>query len=129
MEINYYYLKNGDVIQTNDEYLHAETNVWTKNSHIQHILNKGEEYNNECFQPHRRIIEEPPFIPTCSMKNLEGHIGLFLEELKGYREEYKDLKHQEGDKECEAIFRGKFEAYTFVVDKLEGILKYHKKST
>ena len=62
------------------------------------------------------------------MKTLESHLQYYLLDIKGYAEKYKDLKHQDGDKETEAIFRGKHEAYTLVASDIENIIKFHSKA-
>lgn len=62
------------------------------------------------------------------MKTLESHLQYYLLEIKGYADKYKDLKHQDRDRETESIFRGKYEAYTLVASDLENIIKYHSKS-
>ena len=65
----------------------------------------------------------------CMVKH--GNIGLerdlkrLLFELEEYRDEYEDMKHQDDDKECEAIFYGKFQAYGYSAHELRNLLKWH----
>lgn len=58
--------------------------------------------------------------------SLETDLKKLLIELEGYESEYKDKKHQDGDKNCELIYRGKAEAYALAVKRLKGVLDFNK---
>lgn len=57
--------------------------------------------------------------------NLEKDLKRLLFELEEYRDEYEGLKHQDGDEVCEAIYRGKFQAYGYSSRELRNLLKWH----
>jgi len=45
--------------------------------------------------------------------------------LEEHEQEYANMKHQDGDEICEAIYRGKSEAYSFTAKELKNLLKWH----
>jgi len=59
------------------------------------------------------------------MANLETDLKHLLVKLEGHRDDYYEMKHQDDDKECEAIYRGKSEAYWFAASELRALLKWH----
>jgi hypothetical protein len=59
------------------------------------------------------------------MANLETDLKHLLVKLEEHRDEYKEMKHQDGDKDCELIYRGKTEAYWFAASELRNLLKWH----
>ncbi len=56
---------------------------------------------------------------------LETDLKKLLADLEEYEQEYANMKHQDGDKICEAIYRGKSEAYSFTAKELKNLLKWH----
>ena len=57
-------------------------------------------------------------VPVTDLKKL-------VIDLESHRDEYKNMKHQDGDKVCEAIYQGKSEAYWFSASELRKLLKWH----
>jgi len=52
-------------------------------------------------------------------------IKKLLIDIEGYRDEYDGMKHQDGDKECEAVYQGKYEAYRSVANNIKGSLEWN----
>ena len=62
------------------------------------------------------------------MDKFTADLKKLIIDLEGYRDDYDGMEHQDGDKECEAIFYGKYQAYSFVVKELNNLLKWHGKT-
>lgn len=56
---------------------------------------------------------------------IETDLKKLLADLEEYNIEYANMKHQDGDKICEAIYKGKSEAYSFAAKELKKLLKWY----
>ena len=74
-----------------------------------------------------RVLGKIQFDPNSNkmIVKFKKDLKVLVAETEAHRDEYKDLKHQDGDKECEAIFRGKYEAYSFMVKELKNLIQWH----